>query len=93
MYLLFRHDLTKDKNQAEDDSSENGSCIGKVIPLAVQNWFNSICSLQWIPFSIRKNFTWVTLFLTIGWGLSSDTILSMYDVVSDYILAHEHFTG
>ena len=43
-----------------------------------------------VPIAVRKNLTWVVLVGSVGWGLTSDTILSIYDVVSDYILADEH---
>ena len=44
-----------------------------------------------VPVDVRQRLPWMTFFAVGLWGLTSDTILSFYDVVSDYLLAKEHF--
>ena len=47
--------------------------------------------VKYVPAGVRQRLPWVT-FAAVGlWGLTSDTVLSFYDVVSDYLLAKEHF--
>ena len=49
------------------------------------------CFVKYVPLGMRQRLPWMT-FLAVGlWGLTSDTVLSFYDVVSDYLLAKEHF--
>ena len=43
------------------------------------------------PLRIRINLVWITLAGTVLWDVTADTIVSLYDVVSDYILAYQHF--
>ena len=47
--------------------------------------------VKYVPAGVRQRLPWIT-FVSVGlWGLTSDTVLSFYDVVSDYLLAKEHF--
>ena len=46
---------------------------------------------KYIPIGIRQRLPWITFFAVGLWSLTSDTILSFYDVVSDYLLGKEHF--
>ena len=47
--------------------------------------------VKYVPVAVRQRLPWMTFFAAGFWGLTSDTILSFYDVVSDYLLAKEHF--
>ena len=40
-----------------------------------------------VPLGVRQRLPWITFIVAGLWGLTSDTILSFYDVVSDYLLA------
>ena len=44
-----------------------------------------------LPECIKRNIPRIMLVLVVAWGLTSDTLLSVWDVVSDYILAGKHF--
>ena len=44
-----------------------------------------------LPECIKRNIPRIMLVLVVAWGLTSDTLLSIWDVVSDYILAEKHF--
>ena len=44
-----------------------------------------------LPECIKRNIPRIMLVLVVAWGLTSDTLLSVLDVVSDYILAGKHF--
>ena len=44
-----------------------------------------------MPECIKRNIPRIMLVLVVAWGLTSDTLLSIWDVVSDYILAEKHF--
>ena len=46
---------------------------------------------RWVPLSIRKIVVWIILVANILWALTANTVLSLYDVISDYILAYQHF--
>ena len=46
---------------------------------------------RWVPLSIRKIMVWIILVANILWALTANTVLSLYDVISDYILAYQHF--
>ena len=44
-----------------------------------------------LPDCIKQNIPRIMLVLVVAWGLISDTLLLVWDVVSDYILAGKHF--
>ena len=44
-----------------------------------------------LPECIKRNIPRIMLVLVVAWGLTSDTLLLVWDVVSDYILAGKHF--
>ena len=44
-----------------------------------------------MPECLKRNIPRILLVLVVTWGLTSDTLLSVWDVVSDYILAAKHF--
>ena len=44
-----------------------------------------------LPDCIKQNIPRIMLVLVVAWGLTSDTLLLVWDVVSDYILAGKHF--
>ena len=46
---------------------------------------------RFMPECIKRNIPRIMLVLVVAWGLTSDTLLSIWDVVSDYILAGKHF--
>ena len=46
---------------------------------------------KWMPECLKRNIPRILLVLVVTWGLTSDTLLSVWDVVSDYILAAKHF--
>ena len=46
--------------------------------------------VKYVPVVVRKRLPWMSFFAIGLWGLTSDTILSFYDVVSDYLLGKEH---
>ena len=46
---------------------------------------------RFMPECIKRNIPRIMLVLVVAWGLTSDTLLSIWDVVSDYILAEKHF--
>ena len=46
---------------------------------------------KWMPEGVKKTIPQIMLVLVVAWGLTSNTLLSVWDVVSDYILAEKHF--
>ena len=46
---------------------------------------------RFMPECIKRNIPRIMLVLVVAWGLTSDTLLLVWDVVSDYILAGKHF--
>ena len=49
------------------------------------------CLEKILPDCINENMPRIMFFLLVAWGLTSDTALSAWDVVSDYMLADKHF--
>ena len=49
------------------------------------------CFDKYVPAGVRQRLPWVTFFSVGLWGLTIDTVFSMYDVVSDILLAKGHF--
>ena len=44
-----------------------------------------------MPEGVKKNIPSILLVPVVAWGLTSNTLLSVWDAVSDYILAEKHF--
>ena len=49
------------------------------------------CLEKHLPLNLRLKLSGLTFVLGILWGFFADTFLAIYDVISDYILAAEHF--
>ena len=69
---------TKKLEKNEEESEENVSWIS----LMIQRCLPSCCRLKFLP--------WSALVCSILWGLTSDTALTAYDVISDYFLAAKY---
>ena len=69
---------TEKLEKNEEESEENVSWIS----LMIQRCLPSCCRLKFLP--------WSALVCSILWGLTSDTVLTAYDVISDYFLAAKY---
>ena len=49
------------------------------------------CLEKILPDCINENMPQIMFFLLVAWGLTCDTALATWDVVSDYMLADKHF--
>ena len=48
------------------------------------------CMDKLLPDWMKQNIPRLLLVLLVGWGLTSDTLLAIWDVLSDYFLADKH---
>ena len=88
---------TEKLEKNEEESEENVSWIS----LMIQRCLPSCCreNVSWISLMIQrclpsccrlKFLPWSALVCSVLWGLTSDTALTAYDVISDYFLAAKY---
>ena len=89
----------KDENEEEEGFLEKcmPECLKRNIPCIQENDPKEESEEEegflekWMPECLKRNIPRILLVLVVTWGLTSDTLLSVWDVVSDYILAAKHF--
>ena len=89
----------KDENEEEEGFLEKcmPECLKRNIPCIQENDPKEESEEEegflekWMPERLKRNIPRILLVLVVTWGLTSDTLLSVWDVVSDYILAAKHF--
>ena len=90
---------SKDENEEEEGFLEKcmPECLKRNIPCIQENDPKEESEEEegflekWMPECLKRNIPRILLVLVVTWGLTSDTLLSVWDVVSDYILAAKHF--
>ena len=91
--FLYRQSRQDEVSEVKDKDVEKG--LEQVNPLdeldQPEEEEEEGCMDKLLPDCIKRVKPRILLVLLVGWGLAADTIISLWDVVSDYLLAKEHF--